>query len=209
MAPEASARSADKGCMSTSAINAISAVTLEQGLAAIENAAATGLSTGTTGTAVAGSAGQSDSSQISPLGQLINTLQQLQKTDPAKFAQVTQQIATNLQADAQTAQTQGNSSEAKQLTALAADFSSASKSGKVSTLLQDLTPASGNGHHRHGSGVASTTGSAIDSTANADTASNQLLSLLQANESQSAESTNLKAAATILNTLNASGIATS
>jgi hypothetical protein len=195
--------------MSTSAINAISAVTLEQGLAAIENAAATGLSTGTTGTAVAGSAGQSDSSQISPLGQLINTLQQLQKTDPAKFAQVTQQIATNLQADAQTAQTQGNSSEAKQLTALAADFSSASKSGKVSTLLQDLTPASGNGHHRHGSGVASTTGSAIDSTANADTASNQLLSLLQANESQSAESTNLKAAATILNTLNASGIATS
>jgi hypothetical protein len=195
--------------MSTSAINAISAVTLEEGLAAIEKAVATSPSTGTTSTAGATTAGQSDSSQISPLGQLIGTLQQLQKTDPAKFAQVTQQIATNLQADAQTAQTQGDSSEAKQLTTLAADFSSASKSGRVSTLLQDLTPAAGVGHHRHGSGVASTTGPTTDSTSTADSASNQLLSLLETNESQSTGSTNLKATATILNTLNASGIATS
>jgi len=197
--------------MSTSAINAISATTLEQALTAIENATASSTATsatGTTGTTGTSAAGQSDSSQISPLGQLIGALQQLQKTDPAKYAQVTRQIATNLQNDAQTAQSQGDSAGAKQLTALAADFSSASKSGKVSTLLQDLTPAAGVGHHRHASGVASTAVSTTDSTSTADSASNQLLSLLATNESQSTESTNLKAAATILNTLNASGIAT-
>jgi hypothetical protein len=194
--------------MGTPAIDAISAITLEQGLTAIENAAATSPLNGTASTAGASVAGQSDSSRISQLGQLIGTLQQLQKTDPAQYAQVTQQIATNLQADAKTAQTQGNSSEAKQLTALAADFSSSSRSGEVSTLMQDLTPAAGAGHHRHGSGVASMSVSATDSTAAADGAANQLLSLLQTNESQNTESTNLKAAATILNTLNASGIAT-
>jgi hypothetical protein len=70
---------------------------------------------------------------------LISTLQELQKTDPSKYAQVTQLIATNLQSASQTAQTQGNSSEATQLTALVADFSSASKSGQVSTLVQNLT----------------------------------------------------------------------
>jgi len=194
--------------MSTTAIDAISATTLEQALAAIEDAAATSTANGRTPTAGASPAGQSDSIQISPLGQLISTLQQLQMTDPAKYAQVTQQIATNLQAAAQTAQTQGNSSEAKQLTALAADFNSASKGGKVSTLVQDLTPAAGLGHHRHGSGVASTAGSGTDSTSTADTASNQLLSLLETNETQTTESANSIAAATILNTLNASGIAT-
>ena len=194
--------------MSTSAINAISATTLEQALTAIENATASSTATSATGTTGTSAAGQSDSSQISPLGQLIGALQQLQKTDPAKYAQVTRQIATNLQNDAQTAQSQGDSAGAKQLTALAADFSSASKSGKVSTLLQDLTPAAGVGHHRHASGVASTAVSTTDSTSTADSASNQLLSLLATNESQSTESTNLKAAATILNTLNASGIAT-
>jgi hypothetical protein len=194
--------------MSTSAINAISAITLEQALTTIENAGGTSTANGTTSPAGASSAGQPDSSQISPLGQLISTLQQLQKTDPTKYAKVTQQIATNLQGAAQTAQTQGDSSEAKQLTALAADFSSASKGGKLSTLFQDLTPATGTGHHRHGSGVASMVGSATDSTSTADSASNQLLSLLETNQSQSAESTNLTAAATILNTLNASGIAT-
>jgi hypothetical protein len=195
------AGSADKGFMSTSAINPISAPTLEQALDAIENAAANSSATSANGTTGAGSARQSDSSQFSPLGELISTLQHLQKTDPTKYAQVTQLIATNLQTAAQTAQTQGNSSEAKQLTALAADFSGASKSGQVSTLVQDLTPVAAGGGHHHGSGVASTTGAT-------DNAGNQLLSLLQGNESQSAQSTNLKAAATILNTLNASGIAT-
>src|ERR1700690_1979622 len=121
--------------MGTDAISAISATTLEQALASMENAAATSPTTGATSAAADSSARKSDSSQFSPLGELISTLQQLQKTNPAKYAQVTQLIATNLQTAAQTAQTQGNSSEAKQLTALAADFSSASTTGQVSTLV--------------------------------------------------------------------------
>jgi len=48
----------------------------------------------------------SDSSQLSPFVQLMNTLQQLQQADPTKYQQVTQQIATNLQAAAQTAQSE-------------------------------------------------------------------------------------------------------
>jgi hypothetical protein len=180
--------------MRSSALDAISAVILEQAQAAVKTVGPTSPSTGTIGTVGTSSAEQSDSSQFSPLGQLIATLQQLQ-TDPAKYAQVTQQIATNLQADAQTAQTQGDSSEAQQLNALAADFSGASKSGNVSTLLKDLTPASGTGHYPGGYGVASTTGSTTYPTPTAASASNQLLSL------QAAES--------ILNTLNASRITTS
>jgi len=85
------------------------------------------------------SARTSDNVKLSPMGELVGTLQQLQKTDPIKYAQVTQLIATNLQTAAATAQTQGNSSEAEQLTALAAEFSSVSKSGQVSTLVQNLT----------------------------------------------------------------------
>src|ERR1700734_2937454 len=108
--------------MSTNAITPITATTLEQALAAIENAALTSTSTspvtstaaGTTSADGVSSPSQPDSTHFSPLGQLISTLQQLQKTDPAKYSHVTQQIATNLQSAAQTAQTQGNSSEAKQ-----------------------------------------------------------------------------------------------
>jgi uncharacterized protein YidB (DUF937 family) len=193
------AGSADKGFMSTPAINPISAATLEQALDTVENAATTSIATVASSTTVANSARQSDSSQFSPLGQLISTLQHLQKTDPTKYKEVTQLIATNLQTTAQTAKTQGNSSEAKQLTALAADFSSASNSGNLSTLVKDLTPAGG--RHHHGSGIASTN-SVTENTGN------QLLSLLHGNESQRDQSTNLKATATILHTLNASGITT-
>jgi len=131
--------------MSIDAISAIPAATLDQPLAAIENSTAT-----TTISAAANiSARKSDSSQLSPLGELISTLQQLQKTDPPKYAQVTQLIATNLQTASKTAQTQGNSAEAKQLTAIAADFSSASKSGQISTLLQDLTQIAAGGFFKH------------------------------------------------------------
>jgi len=139
-----SAGNADKQVMGTDAISAISATNLKQEppillplhwLDAIENSPATT----TTSAAANISARTSDSSQFSPLGELISTLQHLQKTDPTKYVQVTQLIATNLQTAAKTAQTQGNSTQANQLTALVADFSSASKSGQVSTLVQNLT----------------------------------------------------------------------
>jgi len=139
-------------------IGAIPATALDQPLAAIENSPATT----TIGAAAGISATKSDSSQLSPLGELISTLQQLQKTDPPKYAQVTQLIATNLQTASETAQKQGNSAEAKQLTAIAADFSSASKSGQISGLVQDLTQIAAGGQDHRGSAGASPGGSTTD-----------------------------------------------
>lgn len=91
---------------------------------------------------------QPDSGQLSPLAQLMSTLQQLQQSDPAKYAQVTGQIATNLQSAAQTAQANGNTGAANQLNQLSADFTNASKSGQLPNI-QDLAKAVGH-HHRHG-----------------------------------------------------------
>ena len=90
-----------------------------------------GLTTNTTGNsvnsaAVSSVALQSDNGQLSPFAQLMSTLQQLQQSDPTKYQQVTQQIATNLQSAAQTAQADGNTTAANQLNQLATDFTNAS-----------------------------------------------------------------------------------
>jgi hypothetical protein len=58
-----------------------------------------------------------DSQQLSPFAQLMST--QLQQPDPTQYQQVTQQIATNLQSAAQTAQVEGNSTAVNQLNLLA------------------------------------------------------------------------------------------
>lgn len=91
---------------------------------------------------------QSDNSQLSPFAQLLSTLQQLQQSDPVKYQQVTQQIATNLQTAAQTAQSDGNTGAANQLNQLATDFTNASKSGQLPSV-QDLAQAAGGHHHHH------------------------------------------------------------
>lgn len=97
----------------------------------------------------------SDKSQLSPFTQLMSTLQQLQQSDPAKYQQVTQQIATNLQSAAQTAQQNGNPNAASQLNQLATDFTNASKSGQLPNV-QDLAQAIGGHHHHHHAHSAST-----------------------------------------------------
>ena len=61
-----------------------------------------------------------DSQQFSPAAMMLSLLQQLQQSNPTEFQQVTGQIATNLQAAAQTAQSAGNSTLATQLNQLAA-----------------------------------------------------------------------------------------
>jgi len=105
--------------------------------------------------------GQPDSSWLSPFAQMATQLQQLQQSDPSKYQQVTQQIATNLQKAAQTEQAQGNTAAANQLNQLATDFTDASKSGQLPNF-QDLAQASAHhhGHHHHhasaGSGSSST-----------------------------------------------------
>jgi hypothetical protein len=78
---------------------------------------------------------------------------------------VTQQVATNLQSAAQTAQSQGNSNAASQLIQLSADFSNASQTGQLPNL-QDVAQAvgggaggSGGGHHHHHHAQAASTSS--------------------------------------------------
>ncbi len=160
---------------------------------------------------------QSDNSQLSPFAQLLNTLQQLQQSDPTKYQQVTQQIATNLQSAAKTAQAAGNSTAAAELNKLAADFTNASTSGNLPSI-QDLAQALAGGHHHHhahaASGDSDGDSSAASSTSTTSTATSsgtnpssqtltQALAAFQANGSQSGA---FNAMAIILNTLSSSGI---
>jgi DNA-binding transcriptional MerR regulator len=138
----------------------------------------------------------SDSSQLSPFVQLMNTLQQLQQADPTKYQQVTQQIATNLQAAAQTAQSSGNTTAATQLNQLATDFTNASKNGQLPNI-QDMAQAmGGHHHHHHHSGGSSSSSSTVD----------QLLAAFQTSTTQNSS---LDPMSIILNTLSTSGIGTS
>ena len=158
---------------------------------------------------------QSDTSKLSPFAQLVSTLQQLQQSDPAKFKQVTQQIATNLQSAAQTAQKDGNTTAATQLNALAKDFTDASSSGQLPNL-KDLARAIGGHHHHHAQAAASSSNGDTDSssTTSSTTANDtltQLLSLLQANGNQASGNQNdaLNPASIILGTLSQATGATS
>src|SRR5271156_5243742 len=109
----------------------------------------TGTAGQTSGTSASSIGQQPDSTHLSPFAQLLSTLQQLQQSNPTKYQQVTQQIATNLQSAAKTAQTDGSSTAANQLSQLATDFTSASNSGQLPNI-QDLAQAvSGHGHHHH------------------------------------------------------------
>ena len=143
----------------------------------------------------------SDSGQLSPLAQLMSTLQQLQQSDPAKYQQITGQIATNLQSAAQAAQTAGNTSAANQLNQLAADFSTASQSGQLPNT-QDLAKAVG-GHHHHHHSKASSGDTDGDSTTQATTATDPFSSTPSTTGSQSDP---FDAATIILNTLSSAGI---
>ena len=149
---------------------------------------------------------QTDNQRLSPFAQLMSTLQQLQQSDPTKYQQVTQQIATNLQSAAQTAQADGNSTAANQLNQLSADFTSASKSGQLPNV-QDLAQAVGGHHHHHHShpapADADSSSSSASSSGNANQSLNQFLSALQPNGTQNDA---LNPMTIILNTLSNAGI---
>jgi hypothetical protein len=153
---------------------------------------------------------QPDSGQLSPFAQLLNTLQQLEQSNPGQYQQVTQQIASNLQSAAQTAQSNGNTSAANQLNQLATDFTSASKSGQMPNI-QDLAQAIGGGHHHHHHAHASSSDSTSNSTSGSSSSSSssvsqslsQLLAAYQANGTQNDA---LNPMSIILNTLSTSGI---
>jgi len=176
-----------------------------------------------TGVSSTGSIQQTDSSQLSPFAKLLSTLQNLQQSDPSKYKQVTQQIGQNLQTASQTAQAQGNTSAANQLSQLASDFTTASQSGQLPNI-QDLATAL-SGHHRHGHGGGhakaadsdgdndssqSTSSSATSASAINNSAASQLFSQLFATgQSGNSSSSQFDPASIILNTLNTNGITTS
>jgi hypothetical protein len=172
--------------------------------------------TSTSGLSASSSTGQSDNSQLSPFAQLLNTLQQLQQSDPSKFAQVTQQIATNLQGAAQTATSSGNTAAATQLNQLATDFSNASTSGQLPNVA-DLAKAMGGGghHHHHASstsdssstaGSASTAAASGSSSSSASSASQALSELFSTYQSSSAPSASTDPMAIIMSTLSNAGV---
>jgi hypothetical protein len=129
----------------------------------------------------------------------MNTLQQLQQSDPSKFAQVTQQISTNLQSAAQTATAGGNTAAASQLNQLAADFSSASTGGQLPNVA-DLAKAMGGGHHHH---HASTAAPAATSSSSPSSALSALFSTLESSSSQSASTDPMSI---IMSTLSNAGV---
>jgi hypothetical protein len=175
-----------------------------------------GLTTNTTGNsvnsaAVSSVAPPSDNGQLSPFAQLMSTLQQLQQSDPSKYQQVTQQIATNLQSAAQTAQADGNTSAASQLSQLATDFTNASQSGQLPNV-QDLAKAIGGHHHHHHSHPASTdadSSSSASSTSSSSSASQPLSQLLSAFQTNGSQNSSLNPMAIIMNTLSNAGITSS
>jgi len=157
----------------------------------------------------ASSIAPTDNQQLSPFAQLLGTLQQLQQSDPSKYQQVTQQIATNLQTAAQTAQADGNSIAATQLNQLSTDFSNASTSGQLPNI-QDLAQAT-SGHHHHGGGHHHHAAASDPDSSSTDPSTtgtlNQTLSQLMSNL-QGTGTTNgsLDPMAIILNTLSGDGI---
>jgi len=155
-----------------------------------------------------------DNGQLSPFAQIVSELQQLQQSNPTQYQQVTQQIATNLQSAAQSAQAAGNTTAANQLTQLSTDFSNASSSGQLPNL-QDLAQAVGGHHHHHhhgggaqgtgssdaNSGTSSTTGASGSSGTSSSAA--QLFASWFANNNQNSA---LDPTSIILNTLSSAGV---
>jgi hypothetical protein len=157
---------------------------------------------------------QPDNSRLSPFAHLMSELRQLQQSDPAKYQQVTQQIATNLQNAAQTAQAGGDTTAATQLNQLASDFTDASKSGQLPNM-QDLAQAVGGHHHHHHhhhaeaastdpTGILSTGSSA--SSASSSPASQTLSQLLGAFQTNGTQSAATDPMSIIMSTLSSAGI---
>jgi hypothetical protein len=160
-----------------------------------------------------------DDTRLSPFAKMMITLRHLQQSDPTKYQQVTQQIATNLQRAAQTAQSNGHTTAATQLNQLAAEFTSASQSGQLPNI-QDLAQAVGISHpfllhryrHHHpdgdsaGSDAASSAGGS-SSSASGSSASQTPSQLLEAFQTNGTQSDALNPMNIVLSTLSNAGIA--
>ncbi len=194
--------------MSIGPLNTLSSSYLQSIIGSALQGAGSTNQTNTTSSAVDSSSPvqSSDNSRLSPFAQLLNTLQQLQQTDPTKYQQVTGQIATNLQSAAQTAQSDGNTTSANQLNQLATDFTNASKSGQLPNV-QDLAQAVGGHHHHHHSHATAANSDSSSTTADSSTSPDQTLSqLLSAFQSSSTQNGAQDPMSIILSTLSSAGI---
>ncbi len=146
--------------------------------------------------------------QLSPLAQVMSKLQQLQQQNPAEYQKVTQDIATNLQKAAQTAQADGNIPEADKLNQLAAPFQSASTTGQPLNM-KDVAQAVGHHHHHHHGAPPPNGADADSSAAGISTGSNQSPSpagsVFAANSTQS---DSLNPVAIMLNSLSMESMST-
>jgi hypothetical protein len=188
--------------------NILSSSYLQSILSGLETSGLTGNSSSdsVTGTSASSVGQPPDKGQLSPFAQVLNKLQQLQQSDPSTYQQVTQQIATNLQSAAQTAQTDGNGTAASQLGQLATDFKNASQSGQLPNI-QDLTQAIGGHHHHHTDSSSNNSADSTNSSGTSSSSSSQSLSqLLSALQTNSSQSDTLNPIAIIFNTLSSAGI---
>lgn len=103
---------------------------------------------GTSSTEKTGANPRNDNNQLSPLAKVLGELQTLQQTDPAKYKDLTGQIAVKLQAAADADTASGDLTGASKLSQLATDFTAASKTGQLPNL-QDVAKTLGGGHHHH------------------------------------------------------------
>jgi hypothetical protein len=184
-----------------SSLNPLSSSYLESILSnTLKNSSSTANSSSSAGTSSV--TAQPEKGQLSPFSQVAATLQQIRQSNPAEYQQVTQQIAANLQTAAQTATSEGNSTQATQLSQLATDFTSASQSGQLPNM-QDLAQAiGGGGHHHHHSHAASSDAESSSSSGSSSQLS-QLLAQFQANSTQNEA---LDPMSIITNTLSSAGI---
>jgi len=205
--------------MSTSPINNLSSYVQQLLSTGLQGIGSTSTTSANTLSGIGSSISQSDNSQLSPFAQLMSTLQQLQQSNPTQYAQVTQQIATNLQSAAQTATSNGNTAAATQLNQLSTDFTNASQSGQLPNI-QDLAQAVGGGgghhHHHHHAASASASSDSSSSTSSASSTDpsttssstiSQLLAQLQAAfQANSTQNNSLNPMSIIFNTLNQAGV---
>jgi hypothetical protein len=192
--------------MSSILFNGISA-----GVQAILGAAFHGLGsaskTSTNTSSEVSSSSRPDNTELSPFAQLMSTLQQLQLSDPAKYKQITQQIAVNLENAAQTATSQGNPAAATQLNQLSTDFSNASQSGQVPDVLELARAIGGGGHHHHHHAAPAASSSESGSGTGSSSDMSQLLSRLQAAfQPNAAQSGSLNPMSIIFGTLASGGV---
>jgi hypothetical protein len=155
----------------------------------------------------AGSTGssQSDTGQLSPFAQLLNTLQQLQQSNAAQYQQVTRQISANLQSASQTAQANGNTTAASELSTLSTDFKTASQNGQLPDV-QDLAQAMG-GHHHHHHAQPSANPSGNSSASNSSNEASQLIGQLFGSlQSGGTANASTDPESIILNTLSGAGV---